>query len=137
MNERRECALASLLYDKEDFLMVIRFANFWVGSAVLVCTFCGYADSSFIDDSKAFLTDAGQNMTDAAITTKVKTLFVQEKLFSDSGVAMPVTDISVTTQNRVVYLSGTVPTKAVADRAVALAKSLEGVRGVVSTLKVK
>ena len=64
--------------------------------------------------------------TDAWITTKVKT-----ELMTTKGV--PSTDISVTTNNGVVVLSGVVDTKAQLQKSVAVAKAVKGVRNVDSS----
>lgn len=72
----------------------------------------------------------GEVMADTTITTKVKADLVKE---SD----MPSTSIHVETVKGVVMLSGFVNTKAQADRAVELARSVDGVKKVESTLKVK
>lgn len=109
---------------------------------ILIITFLSfisincYADSSeFVEKSKELISAAGQNITDAAITTKVKSKYVKENLLGDSGIA--VTGVRVTTKDRVVYLTGTVHTKDVAKKAVTYAKSIEGVKSVVSKLVVK
>src|SRR5438309_9704119 len=64
-----------------------------------------------------------QPSTDAWITTKVKT-----ELMTTKGI--PSTDISVTTNNGVVVLSGVVDSKAQVQKSVAVAKGIKGVRNV-------
>ncbi len=64
--------------------------------------------------------------TDAWITTKVKT-----ELMTTKGI--PSTDISVTTNNGVVVLSGVVDTKAQMQKSIAVAKAVKGVRNVDSS----
>ena len=59
--------------------------------------------------------------TDAWITTKVKT-----ELLTTKGV--PSTDISVTTNNGVVTLTGVVDTKAQVEKTIACAKGIKGVK---------
>lgn len=71
---------------------------------------------------------------DAIITSKVKGLFVREKLFGDVNV--PVTSIKVDTKASVVALSGNVNSEEQATKAVELAKSVSGVTKVNSTVKV-
>jgi hyperosmotically inducible protein len=68
--------------------------------------------------------------SDSWITTKVKSDLAVEKDVS----AM---DIHVTTYEGVVTLSGTVETQAEADRAVAIASEIKGVKSVVNNLQVK
>jgi hyperosmotically inducible protein len=71
----------------------------------------------------------GEVVTDAAITSAVKTKFLAE-----SGV--PGTSINVDTNNHVVTLTGTVKSKAEAAKAVAIARDTKGVKRVVNHLKV-
>lgn len=70
--------------------------------------------------------DSNEPVTDTWITTKVK---------GDLGVSsgVPASDISVTTVNGVVSLSGNVASKAEHDKAVATAKGIKGVTRVDST----
>lgn len=73
--------------------------------------------------------DASEQMGDTWITTKVKAdLLVTEDV---SGSA-----IDVDTKNGVVTLTGTVESKAEADKAVSVAKGIKGVTDVKSELKV-
>jgi hyperosmotically inducible periplasmic protein len=71
----------------------------------------------------------GDVLSDAAITSAVKTKFLAE-----SGV--PGTSINVDTNNHVVTLTGTVKTKAEAAKAMAIARDTKGVKRVVNHLKV-
>jgi len=64
--------------------------------------------------------------TDAWITTKVKT-----ELMTTKGV--PSTDISVTTNNGIVTLTGVVDSKAQVNKAIACAKGIKGVAKVDSS----
>src|SRR5690606_12903532 len=70
------------------------------------------------------------NMSDAAITAKVKAGLAAEK--DTSALA-----VKVETDKGVVMLSGFVDSKAEAERAEKLAKGVEGVSKVQNTLKVK
>ncbi len=63
--------------------------------------------------------------SDTAITAKVKTLLAVE-----SDIPM---DISVTTTDNIVYLSGTVDTTIQANRVIEIAQSVDGVRDVISS----
>lgn len=69
-------------------------------------------------------------MSDSAITTKVKSALSQEKEIK-SGL------IHVTTRKGVVSLDGSVVTKEQADKAIELAKGVDGVKDVHNNLKVK
>jgi len=71
----------------------------------------------------------GEVITDAAITSAVKTKFL-----ADSDVAG--LKIDVDTSNGVVTLNGTVKSKAEMDKAMAIARDSRGVKRVVSHLKV-
>ena len=72
----------------------------------------------------------GEAITDAWITTKIKTDFVGEDLLKGS-------DINVDTNGHVVTLKGTVKTAAGRDRAVVIAKKTDGVNRVVDQLTIK
>jgi hyperosmotically inducible protein len=71
----------------------------------------------------------GEVLTDAAITTAVKSKFL-----ADSDV--PGMKIDVDTSNGVVTLNGTVPSAAEKRRAVQIAKETDGVKSVKDNLKV-
>src|SRR5712692_2541953 len=72
----------------------------------------------------------GETVTDAWITTKVKAKFADEKLLEGS-------DIHVDTNDRVITLAGTVPSREARERAVSIASGTEGVTLVVNHLVVK
>jgi len=71
----------------------------------------------------------GEVVTDAAITSAVKTKFLAEP-------GVPGTSINVDTNNHVVTLTGTVKSKAEAEKAMAIARGTKGVKRVVNHLKV-
>jgi len=71
----------------------------------------------------------GEVLTDAAITSAVKTKFLAEP-------GVPGTSINVDTNNHVVTLTGTVKSKAEMDKAMAIARDTKGVKRVVNHLKV-
>ena len=72
---------------------------------------------------------SGEVLSDAAITTAVKTKFLAE-----SGV--PGTTINVDTNNHVVTLTGTVKNKAESQKAMTIARETKGVKRVVNHLKI-
>lgn len=72
---------------------------------------------------------AGQIATDASITSTINTRYVQDDL-------VKARTINVDTYNGVVTLYGTVANQSVADRAIAIARGVKGVRQVVSKLTV-
>jgi len=73
---------------------------------------------------------AGAVVTDAALTSAVKTKFLADSKVSGMK-------IDVDTNNGVVTLSGNVASKAEADHAVKIARGTEGVRQVINKLHVK
>lgn len=73
---------------------------------------------------------AGQIATDARITTEINTRFVRDADIS-------ALKIDVDTVSGVVTLTGSVPDAASRERAVRLSRSVDGVRRVISHLKVK
>ena len=99
-----------------------------LGLALGIGSFGAYAN----DTSPAAHTVTAENApseqpgTDAWITTKVKT-----ELMTTKGI--PSTDISVTTNNGVVVLSGVLDSKAQVNKSVAVAKAVKGVRNVDSS----
>jgi len=72
---------------------------------------------------------SGEVLSDAAITSAVKTKFLAEP-------GVPGTTINVDTNNHVVTLTGTVKSKAEAEKAMAIARNTKGVKRVVNHLKV-
>lgn len=70
---------------------------------------------------------------DTTITTNVKAAYLKEKLFGDKDVSA--FSISVSTKDGIVYLTGTADNQQQADNAVKLAKKVEGVKQVVSEVK--
>jgi osmotically-inducible protein OsmY len=75
-------------------------------------------------------TTGGDVFGDYGITTRVKTAIFNEP-------SLKVMDISVSTENRVVTLSGTVKTRAERAKAIQVARSVEGVKAVKTDLQVK
>lgn len=86
------------------------------------------ADNLAVKDSK-------QLMSDTLITAKVKGLLLKNNI-TESNAASAL-NVSVETNNGIVYLTGTVENKQQAESAASLAKSVDGVISVKSDLKVK
>jgi hyperosmotically inducible protein len=80
--------------------------------------------------TKEVAATTGEAINDSWITTKLKTKFLDETLLKDS-------DIHVETNDRVVTLTGAVPSSAAKARAAAIASGTEGVTRVVNQLVVK
>jgi len=74
-------------------------------------------------------------LSDATITARIKEKFIQEKLFDKMNIAAM--GIHVKTINGIVHLSGKVKDKAQEENAISIAKTIEGVKDVESTIKVK
>ena len=72
----------------------------------------------------------GDKTSDATITAAVKMKFAADK-------AVDALKIDVDTNDKLVTLTGTVNSKAEADKAVALARSVEGVKAVTPRLTIK
>lgn len=79
--------------------------------------------------TKEIAKDTGENVTDAWITTAIKTKFVDEDTLKGS-------DINVDTNNHVITLKGTVTSEAGRARAIAIAKQTKGVSRVIDTLTI-
>jgi hyperosmotically inducible periplasmic protein len=88
----------------------------------------GTAHEAKVKTEKA-ASKTGEVITDAAITTDVKT-----KLAAEPGVSA--LDVHVDTNNHVVTLNGTVKSKAESQKAMAIARDTKGVKRVVNHLKV-
>ena len=83
------------------------------------------------DSTKPEQSSVGQYMDDAAVTTKVKA-----ELAKDVG-ARAAAEVSVTTEQGVVQLAGFATSRDEADRAVAAAKQVSGVRDVKDDIRLK
>jgi len=88
------------------------------------------ATATATDTTRNTTAAAGDVMSDTVITTKVKA-----DLAADPGVKA--LDVHVETVKGVVMLSGFVPSKAEADKAVQLARGVKGVTDVKSSIQVK
>jgi len=99
------------------------------GSAMAEQSMTNAADSagSKVDSS---MKKVGNYMDDSGVTAKVKAALVDDD-------AIKSTDISVKTHDGVVTLSGFVATQDQAEKAVAVTKSIEGVKSVSDKLHVK
>jgi hyperosmotically inducible protein len=85
--------------------------------------------STVAEKTKEGVSKTGEVITDGWITTRVKAKFIGEDLLKNS-------DISVSTDNHVVTLTGTVMSAAGRARAVEQAKEVEGVHRVVDRLTI-
>ena len=87
---------------------------------------CGGLATAYADNTDMSAKSSQQPVTDTWITTKVKS-----ELATTEGIKSG--DISVTTKNGLVTLSGTVNSKAQVQKSVAVAKAVKGVRDVDSS----
>jgi len=88
------------------------------------------AGTNLANTTREATSDTRSAMSDTMITTKVKAEYAADPLVK----AM---DVHVETQKGVVMLSGFVPSKAEADKAIELARKIEGVQEVKSSLQIK
>lgn len=87
-----------------------------------------------VDDSKLMVNGSAHPVSDAMITAKVKGMFIQQKLFGDQDIAAM--SINIETNNGVVSLSGTADSQTEIDNAITIAKSVNGVKDVQSTVTI-
>ncbi len=85
-----------------------------------------------VNTSKLMVKKSKQVFSDMAITAKVKSAFMKEKIFGDKDVS--VMSVSVETKNGVVYLSGTTDNEKQTQNAIKLAQAVSGVTRVESTI---
>ncbi len=97
---------------------------------MLAVTLLGSAVAGCSTDKPMAGATAGSFMDDSYLTTAVKT-----KLLGDEGLKS--FHIKVITDHQIVTLVGVVPTAALRDQAVTVARSVEGVKGVVDNIEVK
>ena len=88
------------------------------------------AGTNLANTTREATADTRTAMSDTMITTKVKAEYAADPLVK----AM---DVHVETQKGIVMLSGFVPSKAEADKAVELARKVEGVQEVKSSIQIK
>lgn len=90
-------------------------------------------------DAPAAMTLADKHEKDArsdtAITTDIKAKFIKEKLFGDEDISAM--RIHVKTQNGTVHLTGTADNQEQIDNAISLSKSVDGVKNVDNSIKLK
>ena len=78
--------------------------------------------------------DSKHPITDTMITAKIKGLFLRDKLFSEKDIDSM--SIKVETKNGVVHLAGSASSTQAQENAINTAKSVKGVKKVVSHIKV-
>jgi len=101
--------------------MLKRFSGFFIMALILSALGCGSTPQQ---------SSTGQYIDDSAITTKVKAAIFNEP-------SLKVNQISVETYKNVVQLSGFVDSSASMDKAVTIARSVQGVSSVKNDMRVK
>ena len=86
-----------------------------------------------IDTSKLTVSQNTHSLKDTVITAKVKGLYVRYKLFDQ---ASSHASVDIATNNAVVYLTGTLDSQKQADKAIEIARSVNGVDKVNSQIQV-
>ncbi|MFS8084305.1 MAG: BON domain-containing protein [Acidobacteriota bacterium] len=103
--------------------MNIKLAVSILVAGALLLPIAGYSADSVVLSPKAFVKDS-------IITTKIKTLLAEEKLTS-------LVKISVDTDDKgMVNLGGTATSQAASDKAVSIARGVEGVKLVENHIKI-
>ena len=103
--------------------MNTKLAATYVVAGALLLPIAAFSADSIVQTPKAFVKDS-------VITTKIKAELAEQKLSSLVKISVDTDD------NGVVNLGGTAATQAAADKAVSIARSVEGVRSVESHIKV-
>jgi len=112
-----------------DNQLVVDKAVATTGSGKSIATKAKEGAEKVVDKTKEGLSKTGEVITDAWITSRVKSSFIGEDLLKGS-------DINVDTRDHVVTLKGTVTTEAGRARAITEAKEVEGVHRVVDHLTI-
>lgn len=86
-----------------------------------------------VDTDNLKVKDSQQPMADTLITAKIKGLFLREKVFGDKDIAA--LNISVETNNGVVYLTGAIDNQQQLQNAMALIRGVKGVKSVEYNVK--
>ena len=101
--------------------MLRRFSGFFIVALMLSALGCGSTPQQ---------SSTGQYLDDSVITTKVKTAIFNEP-------SLKVTQITVETYKSVVQLSGFVDSSDSMNKAVAIARSVDGVSSVKNDMRLK
>lgn len=87
-----------------------------------------------INADKLEVKDSKSPLNDLAITAKIKGKLMRTEIFSNKKIAF--WGVSIETKDQVVYLTGTAKSRAEVNNIIRIAKSVEGVKSVESTVKV-
>jgi hypothetical protein len=119
--ERPRVSVALILHRRSTMTMFKRFSGFFIIALMLSALGCA---------STSQRASTGEYIDDSWITTKVKTEIFKEP-------TLKVTDINVETHKSVVQLSGFVDSAATMNKAVEIARSVEGVSSVKNDMRLK
>jgi hyperosmotically inducible protein len=89
-----------------------------------------------VDTTQLFVKDSNQPMTDTYITAKIKGTFLKNNL-TPGELNVPLVNVKVETQRGIVYLRGTVKNARQRAKLIRLAKSVDGVSEVKTTIEIK
>lgn len=89
-----------------------------------------------VNASQLYVSSSNQPLTDTYVTAKIKGVFLKNNLTAGAQ-NVPLVDVKIETQNGVVLLSGVVQNAAQREKLIKLAKSVDGVSSVKSTISVK
>jgi hyperosmotically inducible protein len=98
-------------------------------TVLLLAALPSFAQTPAKQEVKQSADKSGNPITDGWLTLKIHAQFIPDKALENS-------DIDVDTKNGMVVLNGTVATSAGKERAVAIAKATDGVKGVKDNLRV-
>lgn len=98
-------------------------------AVVVLATLPSFAQTPAKQEAKQAAEKTGNPITNGWLTLKIHSQFIPDKALENS-------DIDVDTKDGMVVLNGTVATSAGKERAVAIAKATDGVRGVKDNLRV-
>ena len=96
----------------------------------LLCVGCGYNNNS--DSNCCVQSQSEENSSDWSITTKVKAA-----IMSDTSISGSAHFVSVSTNNGVVTLTGSVSSREDRDRIVKIARNVRGVKSVDNQMTLK
>lgn len=89
-----------------------------------------------VNASQLVVSNSNQPLADTYITAKIKGAFLKNNLAA-GALNVPLIDVKVETQDGVAFLSGVVENSAQQEKLITLAKSVDGVSSVKSTLRLK
>jgi hyperosmotically inducible protein len=117
--------------NKDGVIQLVGYAGSNTQAATLVEIAESVPGVKDVNTSRLLAKNAQHTQADILISAKVKGTFIREKLFSEDSIGMPIT---VKTFNGRVFLSGSVKSQELVDKAIKMAKTVPGVGMVKSEL---